>query len=163
MQGTQIYRKELSRRLLFGAIGVVAVYLLFVRPVNAVKPIDENEQKSNGQSIVEEPVVKPISAQELYFICTRSNEYLLLVDARTEQEYQAGHITSSLSLKAFEERDPDNLPKIRVFFYSNENKRSQEVAAMYASRGVNAYYVEGGLYAWKPIQGLLPIIRDDQE
>ena len=41
MQGTQIYRKELSRRLLFGAIGVVAVYLLFVRPVNAVKPIDE--------------------------------------------------------------------------------------------------------------------------
>ena len=37
MQGTQIYRKELSRRLLFGAIGVVAVYLLFVRPVEMNK------------------------------------------------------------------------------------------------------------------------------
>lgn len=55
--------------------------------------------------------------------------------------------------KAFEARNPDNLPKIRVFFYSNENERSQEVAAAYAQRGVNAYYVEGGLYAWKPIQG----------
>ena len=45
MQGTQIYRKELSRRLLFGAVGIVAVYLLFVRPVNAVKPVDEYVQK----------------------------------------------------------------------------------------------------------------------
>ena len=48
--------------------------------------------------MVDKPVVKSISAQELYYICTRSNEYLLLVDARTEEEYQAGHITSSLSL-----------------------------------------------------------------
>ena len=58
-----------------------------------------NERKSSVHDIVEEePIVKSISAQELYIICTQSNEYLLLVDARTEEEYQAGHITSSISL-----------------------------------------------------------------
>lgn len=44
------------------------------------------------------PIAKSIDANELYIICTQSNEYLLLVDARSEEEYLEGHIASSLSL-----------------------------------------------------------------
>ena len=39
-----------------------------------------------------------MSADEFYLIRTQSNEYLVFVDARSEEEYNASHITSSISL-----------------------------------------------------------------
>ena len=39
-----------------------------------------------------------MSADELYLIRTQSNEYLVFVDARSEEEYNTSHISSSISL-----------------------------------------------------------------
>lgn len=46
-----------------------------------------------------------------------------------------------------------DLGKIRVFFYSNNDTRSREVASFYAEKGLRAYYIIGGMTAWRPIQG----------
>lgn len=42
---------------------------------------------------------------------------------------------------------------IRVFFYSNDNGRSKDIANVYANKGIKAYYVIGGLQAWKQMKG----------
>ena len=39
-----------------------------------------------------------MSADEFYLIRTQSNEYLVFVDARSEEEYNTSHISSSISL-----------------------------------------------------------------
>ena len=47
----------------------------------------------------------------------------------------------------------EDAPNIRIFFYTNENGRSMKVANEYASQGMKAYYVIGGLNVWKDIEG----------
>ena len=64
--------------------------------------------KDGGSSIetleVEEPesemLAEEISAEELYIIRTRSNEYILIVDARSKEEFDAAHISGALPLVA---------------------------------------------------------------
>lgn len=40
-----------------------------------------------------------------------------------------------------------------MFFYSNDNDRSKDIANFYANKGIKAYYVVGGLHAWEQMKG----------
>lgn len=60
------------------------------------------DRKNTHQTILdtnaEMPEAKPISVDELYMIRTQSNELIYFIDARSEEEYKAGHIESSKPL-----------------------------------------------------------------
>ena len=60
------------------------------------------DRKTTHQTILDSnanmPEAKSISIDELYKIRTQSNELIYFIDARSEEEYKAGHIESSRSL-----------------------------------------------------------------
>lgn len=60
------------------------------------------DRKTTHQTILytnaDMPEAKSISVDELYKIRTQSNELIYFIDARSEEEYKAGHIESSRSL-----------------------------------------------------------------
>lgn len=60
------------------------------------------DRKNAHQTILdtnaEMPEAKSISVDELYMIRTQSNELIYFIDARSEEEYKAGHIESSKPL-----------------------------------------------------------------
>ncbi|CBK20675.2 Rhodanese-like protein [Blastocystis hominis] len=156
MLGTTIYRRDRLRRLIVIALLAFVAYTLLLRPVKSIREVNVKLGKDGGSSIetleVEEPesemLAEEISAEELYIIRTRSNEYILIVDARSKEEFDEAHISGALPLEKFEKTDFDRFPKIRVFFYSNHQDRSKETANYYASRGIKAIYLKGGLTEW---------------
>ncbi len=92
-----------------------------------------------------------VSPQELA-TALRRNDTLLVLDARSADEYQAGHMQGahllSLELK-FEALDtwPKDTP---IIFYSNEGRRSLDAASYFAAYGfTNVRSLDGGLKAWR--------------
>ena len=97
--------------------------------------------------------VTPDRAREL------AREGRELIDVRTAQEHDAGHIPGDRSipfdrLKKEAERLPKDQP---VVLYCRSGDRSGAAAQALRASGYDAYSVEGGILAWEehglPIEG----------
>ena len=91
-----------------------------------------------------------ISPEELVGAIERGED-LRLLDARSAEEWQAGHllgaqpVTVELTFNAL-----DSWPKqTPIVFYSNEGRRSLDKAAYFQAYGfTNARSLDGGIQAW---------------
>lgn len=58
---------------------------------SSIETLEVNEPES-------EMLAGEISAEELYIIRTQSNEYILIVDARSKEEFEEAHISGAIPL-----------------------------------------------------------------
>lgn len=77
-----------------------------------------------------------------------------VLDVRTPEEFQSGHIKGAVNINFYDEDFKQQLNKLDkgkpVFVYCRSGKRSGKTAAMLNELGFKAVYdLEGGITAWK--------------
>jgi rhodanese-related sulfurtransferase len=79
-------------------------------------------------------------------------EEIILIDVRTPEEYEAGHIPGSLNipLDTVEEEVIDRYPPEdhQVMVYCRSGARSAQAAAILAEQGYDPVYDLGGILDW---------------
>ncbi|KNB41874.1 hypothetical protein JH06_4593 [Blastocystis sp. subtype 4] len=81
-----------------------------------------------------------ITCEELWKLMNESDEYILLVDTRSDVEISVSKIKGAITYAEYMERmDNENFPFVKTVFYSTIGKRT---------KGVKAYSLEGGLIKW---------------
>ena len=70
-------------------------------------------QESESTITNRDQIAEGISVEELYLIRTRSNEYILIVDARSRKEYEEEHISGAIPLV---------YPVSHIYFRTNSNR-----------------------------------------
>lgn len=83
-----------------------------------------------------------------------SNDDVQLVDVRTPEEYEEGHIAGSKNINVFDkdfvEEAEKTLDKSKpVAVYCRSGKRSADAAEKLTEHGFKVTNLEGGILAWK--------------
>jgi rhodanese-related sulfurtransferase len=147
------------RALKNGTMGwVLAEFELESKPARAA-PIAPAESTAKARElareIVQEESIPLISAHELLELLNRPRDsgVKYLIDVRSENEYQAGHIQGSLNVPGGQAvQRADDLIAVRsgkIIFISNESARAAMVAYWYRQMGFRDVAVlEHGLRGW---------------
>ncbi len=95
-----------------------------------------------------------ISAEELKALID-NKENISLVDVRTPEEYESGHIPGSVSIPLNTIQNQTSLPnKGRVVLYCASGVRSVKARNIFSSRGIpDAVDLKGGIKSWIGIGG----------
>ena len=115
--------------------------------------IEEIEEIPESETEVRKAVYKKISAEEAYELMQElmESEYILL-DVRTDLEYEDEHIEGALLIPDFEitaraERElPDK--NLLIFIYCRSGRRSENVANELIEMGYLNIYDMGGIISW---------------
>ncbi len=105
----------------------------------------------SGCNAQERDSFRSVSAEE--FERTIADSTVILVDVRTEQEYDEGHIDGAILIDVlqddFMERAVELLPEDKpVALYCRSGKRSKRAAAMLAGQGYNVTELSDGYIGW---------------
>jgi len=105
--------------------------------------------------------VKSITPEEVYDIITNSGDYLI-VDVRTEDEFNQGHIEGAMLLPVQELEDRlDELPLEKpLIVYCRSGSRSRTAADILVANGFIMVYDMGGISSWTS-RGYPVIIEKD--
>jgi len=94
-------------------------------------------------------------AEDIYNMLTEEPSQIILLDVRTEAEYEAEHIqiegveTKNIPLSEIEER-LDELNKSKVLIvYCRSGARSRQACEILAQHNFTVFNLEGGITAWK--------------
>lgn len=95
--------------------------------------------------------LKQINVHEL---ATMLDESLLLIDVRTDQEYNLGYIPGAINIHIYSsnfEMEVENIDRYRpVFLYCQNGQQSTRAAQKMVSLGFQEIYVlNGGMFRWK--------------
>ncbi len=94
---------------------------------------------------------KKITAKEAYAMMQDGNPYILL-DVRTLEEYEEGHIINSILLPYTElETEASHIlpdQDVRILLYCRSGRRSAIAAETLASLGYQTIYDFGGILDW---------------
>jgi phage shock protein E len=108
------------------------------------------DSKSDGQ-VTEKAVYRKISAQEAKKMMEETEDYIL-VDVRTEQEFNAGHIEGALLIPDYEIKGTEvkELPDkdALILLYCRSGRRSAEAAHRMIQMGYTNLYDFGGIIDW---------------
>ncbi|MFC2159368.1 rhodanese-like domain-containing protein [Actinomycetota bacterium] len=104
-------------------------------------------QEENEDNKVAE--IKPISPEEVYDIIKNDEDYLI-VDVRTIEEYNSGHLEGALLLPVQELEDRLNeLPMDKpIIVYCRSGNRSRTAAEILVNNGFKQIYDMGGISDW---------------
>lgn len=87
-----------------------------------------------------------ITAKELKSM-TEGKETALIIDVRTIEEFNEGHIPGAVPLESV--RDLKALSnETRVILYCNTGRRSEKAMELFLEKGIAAVELEGGIKAW---------------
>ncbi len=108
------------------------------------------EEASDGPgevSIIGE--IKPISPEEVYEIIKNGEDYLIL-DVRSKEEYDPGHLEGAMLLPVSELEDRlDELPVDKpIIVYCKSGGRSRAAANILVENGFTQVYDMGGINDW---------------
>jgi rhodanese-related sulfurtransferase len=97
---------------------------------------------------------KGITAGELKAMIDNGND-VTIIDVRTPEEYEGGHIPGSISLPINTIKDLDTLPyNSSVVLYCTTGVRSERASKMFAAKGVEDLMdLKGGIKAWERFGG----------
>ena len=106
----------------------------------------EPEEVQEDNEIAE---IKPITPEEVYGIIENDEDYLI-VDVRTEEEYDSGHLEGALLLPVQElEGRLDELPIDKpIIVYCRSGARSRTAATILVENGFKQVYDMGGISDW---------------
>jgi len=109
----------------------------------AFVPAEEKEEE-------EVPQIIDISPEEVYEIISKGEEFLIL-DVRTPDEFNEGHIEGAVLIPVDElERRLDELPKDKpIITYCRSGVRSRNAANILLENGFSKVYdMKGGIIEW---------------
>ena len=100
-----------------------------------------------------------ITCEDLWKLMNESDEYILLVDTRSDVEINVSKIKGAITYvllfflsdkqaEYMERMDNENFPFVKTIFYSTIGKRSCSVVRELLAKGVKAYSLDGGLIKW---------------
>ena len=102
-----------------------------------------------------------LSQEEAIAMMEESKEFLI-IDVRTQEEYDEGHIPDAICIPNEEIGDtpPAQLSSLeqRMFIYCRSGRRSKEAAQKLADMGYTNVYEMGGINTWPG-----EVVRDDEE
>lgn len=138
---------DINQLLEFGSNHVFLVLVLFA--LLATLAAGEIRQRLNGVTDVE-----PQAATRML-----NSQDAILVDMRTDKDYEAGHIVNALHLPA-----QDNLSALEkyrdrpVIVYCNSGQRSIGLCRKLRNQGFESVYnLRGGILSWQKAD--LPLVR----
>ena len=107
----------------------------------------EEVQEENEDIIIAE--IKSISPEEVYEIINNGEDYLI-VDVRTKEEYDSGHLGGALLLPVQELEDRLNELAIDkpIIVYCRSGVRSKTAATILVENGFKQVYDMGGINDW---------------
>ncbi|MGM0366940.1 MAG: rhodanese-like domain-containing protein [Actinomycetota bacterium] len=113
-----------------------------------VKNTGGNKEEA-AEEMVTEPEIIPISPETVFEIMENGEDYLL-VDVRTEEEYNGGHIEDAKLLPVQElEGRLEELPNDRsIILYCRTGRRSRNAAEILIANGFEKVYDMGGINSW---------------
>ena len=131
--------------ILFLLISLITLPISSGCKANTLTP--EKVQEENEDNIVAE--IKSISPEEVYEIIKNSEDYLI-VDVRTKEEYDSGHIEGALLLpvQELEVRLDELLMDKPIIVYCRSGGRSRTAATILVENGFKQVYDMGGISDW---------------
>ena len=131
--------------ILFLLISLITLPVSSGCKANTLTP--EEVQEENEDNIVAE--IKSISPEEVYEIIKNSEDYLI-VDVRTKEEYDSGHIEGALLLpvQELEVRLDELLMDKPIIVYCRSGGRSRTAATILVENGFKQVYDMGGISDW---------------
>jgi phage shock protein E len=118
-----------------------------------VDTVPEEEEPQEVEEPQEEDIevteIMPISPKEVFEIIENGEDYLI-VDVRTQEEYDTGHLEGAILLPVQELEDRlDELPKDkRIIVYCRSGNRSRTAAGILIDNGFSQIYDMGGIGDW---------------
>ena len=114
-----------------------------------------SEEKEDVSGII------AISPSEAYEIITNNEDYII-IDVRTQDEYNDGHLEKALLISVDVLEDVvDTLPKDKpIIVYCQGGVRSREAAEILLNNGFNQVYDMGGILVWIE-QGFPIVVEED--
>lgn len=113
-------------------------------------PTESTMSKDASQS-TDQPTFRLISQTEAAEIMKTETDYILL-DVRTQAEFQEGHIPGAICIpnETIEDKEPSQLPdKSRlILVYCRSGRRSKEAALKLAAMGYTNIMEFGGIIDW---------------
>lgn len=119
--------------------------------------------RNRAAAIQNETVVHQLSPQDAYaFLQAHKNDpNLVILDVRTPQEFQAGHIAGAVNLDYYARDFPQKLAQLdknkTYFVYCRTGNRSGNTVAMMRRMGFrHIYELRGGILNW--VQAGFPVV-----
>jgi len=107
-----------------------------------------NSEQSPAQAVDKVPLIQPDDLEKLL-----ENEEIILLDTRSPEEYETGHLENSrfVNFQTFQMQDVQDIPKdAQVVVYCAVGGRSNRVGMQLISAGYeNVRNLEGGITNWK--------------
>ena len=126
--------------------GIIFGVLLAGIVVPTPKPIDPGD---NGKGVVIE--YRKISAQDAKARIDSGDE-VIIVDVRTEEEYESGHIPDAVLIpnETITNKKPEQLPDLdaEILVYCRSGNRSAQAAKKLIAMGYTNVYDFGGILDW---------------
>jgi len=108
----------------------------------------QTSEQSPAQQVDKVPLVKPAKLKDLL-----QDDNIILLDTRSPQEYQSGHLEGSrfINFQTFQMSDVQDIPKdAEIIVYCAVGGRSNRVGMQLLSAGYqNVRNLEGGITNWK--------------
>lgn len=93
-----------------------------------------------------------VSVDSLTDAIIKRQENYRLIDLRSADQYDAGHIRTSQNMSPVELLSQEHVNKLKsgrdIYLYSETSDQAAQTAALLRTQGVPAYYLEGGHQAW---------------
>jgi len=151
-----IEQKSFSRQdmtaLLVGFGLVISIVVFFaVRNVSDDEPEEIATSEMIGEATPELPMIAPTEARKK----TLSKTPAKIIDVRSEIEYQASHVTDSISAPAerLSEYFPAQEGEEIIVVPSEDEAVMAKVAMIFSGKNVRYAFIKGGIAAWERAGG----------
>lgn len=118
-----------------------------------------NGQQSSqaNQTIQEEaPNTVAMSSQPISVLDQLNLSEIVLIDVRTPEEYQAGHVENALNINFFDENFTDQIKDLNtdktLYLYCRSGKRSMNASKALSSLGYQVVNLEGGYNVYSALK-----------
>ncbi len=119
-----------------------------------------NGQKSSqaNQTIQaqEAPNTVAMSSQPISVLDQLNLSEIVLIDVRTPEEYQAGHVENALNINFFDENFTDQIKDLNtdktLYLYCRSGKRSMNASKALSSLGYQVVNLEGGYNVYSALK-----------
>lgn len=134
----------------FQVIGVVLLIILTTLAMAACGK-DENKDMGTGED-TGMGKYQTITAEDAKVLIDDNGDAATIVDVRTKEEYDAGHIKGAINIPNEEIKDtkPEQISDINalILIYCRSGNRSAEAAQKLVKMGYNNLYDFGGINDW---------------
>ncbi len=138
--------KKTIRALILGA-SIVGIFHIY-----SVAHSESNPTKGDLQT----QVIKNISVDEAFVLIQKNedNSHLVILDVRTPEEFNNGHIENAINLDFYSETFKDNLDKLdknkTYITHCEAGGRSRKTLKIMEDLGfIEAYDMKGGIAEWE--------------